>query len=460
MYKTSYPNSLPLPYTAGYASLHGGQFNPASLFAAGEQGAWYDPSDLTTLFQDTAGTTPVTAPGNTVALINDKSGNGNHATQSILASRPTYAVVPATGRRNLLVRTEEFENAAWALGGAGGTVSVNVTQAPNGTTTADKIAYSSGNFTRRRQDATVTLSSQVTFTCYMKQSDWRYGYLLVFDTANRIVYADLELGIITSTSGGATGSILSIGNGWHRVSLTIFAAATLTQCFVGAANAPNRTDWSGAVGAGIFVWGAQLETGSTATAYQRVGSAFDVTEAGMQSLSYLSFDGTDDSMVTSSIDFTATDKMSVFAGVRKLSDAARGIVAELTNSTATNNGAWLLSAPEAASDTFAFASKGTAQATAIATGIAAPATRVLTGVGDIAGDSAIIRVNGTQAAQDTTDQGAGNYANAVLRIGRRGGTSLPFNGQIYGMIIRGAATPLATIQQTETWLSAKTGVTL
>lgn len=44
-----------------------------ALFASGEQGAWYDPSDLTTMFQDSAGTTPVTADGQPVGLILDKS---------------------------------------------------------------------------------------------------------------------------------------------------------------------------------------------------------------------------------------------------------------------------------------------------------------------------------------------------------------------------------------------------
>lgn len=53
-------------------------FSPLSLFAASEQGAWYDPSDLTTMFQDSAGTTPVTTVGQNVLRINDKSGNGNH----------------------------------------------------------------------------------------------------------------------------------------------------------------------------------------------------------------------------------------------------------------------------------------------------------------------------------------------------------------------------------------------
>lgn len=76
---------LNLPH---YRALLGGAFTPASLFTAGEQGVWYDPSDLTTMFQDAAGTTPVSAVNDPVGKILDKSGNGNHATQSTTTSRP------------------------------------------------------------------------------------------------------------------------------------------------------------------------------------------------------------------------------------------------------------------------------------------------------------------------------------------------------------------------------------
>lgn len=44
-----------------------------ALFAGGKQGVFYDPSDLTTLFQDAKGTTPVTQDGDPVGLILDKS---------------------------------------------------------------------------------------------------------------------------------------------------------------------------------------------------------------------------------------------------------------------------------------------------------------------------------------------------------------------------------------------------
>lgn len=73
--------------TYGFGSS---EFDPMTLFAGGKQGAWYDPSDKSTLFQDVAGTIPVTTDGDPVGLIKDKSGNNNHATQPVSAARPTY----------------------------------------------------------------------------------------------------------------------------------------------------------------------------------------------------------------------------------------------------------------------------------------------------------------------------------------------------------------------------------
>lgn len=66
----------------------GSAWTPATLFANNERGVWYDPSDLSTLFQDDAGTTPVTAVGQPVGRMLDKSVRGNHATQATAAARP------------------------------------------------------------------------------------------------------------------------------------------------------------------------------------------------------------------------------------------------------------------------------------------------------------------------------------------------------------------------------------
>jgi|TARA_R110000744_G_scaffold66587_1_gene136129 hypothetical protein len=62
-----------------------------SLFAAGEKGAWYDPSDLASMFQVSNGTTAAVV-GQPVGYIADKSGNANHAIQATDAKRPILRV--------------------------------------------------------------------------------------------------------------------------------------------------------------------------------------------------------------------------------------------------------------------------------------------------------------------------------------------------------------------------------
>jgi hypothetical protein len=81
---------------------------------------------------------------------------------------------------------------------------------------------------------------------------------------------------------------------------------------------------------------------------------------------------------------------------------------------------------------------------------------VLGFIGDIAGDISALRVNGSEVGRSTTDQGTGNYGNYPLYLFRRAGTSLPFNGRFYGLVVRGAATDTGTLQQTEQYLNGKT----
>lgn len=66
------------------------KFTPANIFSGGANGVWYDPSDLSTLFQDAGGTVPVVNDGDPVGLMIDKSGNGNNATQINSDTKPIY----------------------------------------------------------------------------------------------------------------------------------------------------------------------------------------------------------------------------------------------------------------------------------------------------------------------------------------------------------------------------------
>ena len=545
-------------------------FSPTVLLTGSTAFLWLDPSDLTTLFQDAAGTTPVTAPAQPVGLVLDKSqglvlgpniatvssvtgvaiggpattnydispvmvagrayeisftisgysgsgpvglsgnvasyepdvpfassslsGNGTvrviaissssvvpvrlytqstntanfsnisvrelpgfHATQATAASRPTYGIVPRTGRRNLLTRTEEFDNAAWTKSNA--SISATNGTAPDGTATADTLTENTAN-TRHEitQSASVVSGQSYTFSAYVKRGSGSRNVRIV-SGSSVIPPAIVNLSNGSVLSGSAV--VTQVGD-FYRISVSGTAAGTISEAFfIQVADGTNFT-YTGDGASSLIIWGAQLELGSTATAYQRVGSAFDVTEAGVPSLSYLSFDGVDDFLVTPTITPNA-DKVQVFAGVRKLSDALVGIVAETSVGIGGNNGSLQLAAPFSGAN-YTFQSRGTTQQAASYTdaSIAAPVTNVVTGVGDISGDRATLRVNGVQVAQNTVDQGTGNYLAYPLYIGRRGGTSLPFNGQLYGLIVRFGAANLdaSLISNTERWMGGKTGVVI
>lgn len=96
--------------------LAAGGSGPAAYSPAG----WYDADDLATLFQDTAGTVPVTADGQSVARWNDKSGNGRDWTQATAANRPTYRT---SGGKSWV----EFDGVNdWMVGAAGMLALANV----------------------------------------------------------------------------------------------------------------------------------------------------------------------------------------------------------------------------------------------------------------------------------------------------------------------------------------------
>ena len=174
---------------------------------------------------------------------------------------------------------------------------------------------------------------------------------------------------------------------------------------------------------------------------------------------YLAFDGVDDFLQTDSIDFTATDKVSLFAGVRRLSDAGVSIIAEFSANSASNaNSFYLVGLSNSA---IQFNSRGSGNSTtASSQRFPAPAPMVISSVGDISGKVSKIRANSGGYAVNVGDQGTGNYGNYPLYIGRRGGTALLFNGHIYGLIGIGKLVSDNEIVNIEKELAKRTGVIL
>jgi hypothetical protein len=510
---------------------------------------------------------------------------GNHATQGTPANRPVYAIEPFGGRRNLGLMTSmtsvtgtagsQFPNATgWAnFFNTGGTRTyVASSQFPG-----DQALDISGvTAARNLIGYSFTPLASTTYTV----SFWIESFSGVTGT---ISYVSGTLG-----TGGTTNIVAApLSTGRASYTFTTGTSPGTVDIRLGIGTAGNESG-------SIRISGFQVELGSTATAYQRVTDQYNVTEAGIPSVSYLSFNGMNYSMSTSSINFPAgptnptlgpelvtngdfsqgstgwtlnagwsvvsstlvstaaaagtsafqalvglkpnttyrvnfdvsgysagfvyaqffaggesspwqsgngpksvfittpssvannnfgltavfsaftgtidnvsvreidaaqvPNKMTVFAGVRKNSDAAVGVVTELIVARASNAGSFTMFAPSSiGSPNYYFTSRGTVDpvTAAIATTYTAPISNVVSGIGDISGDFRATRVNAV-AVTNTEDQGTGTYGNYPLFIGARNNADLRFNGNLYSLIVRGAQSSSGQITGAEAWVQQKT----
>ena len=395
---------------------------------------------------------------------------GTHLIQPTSASRPLL-----DARVNLALRSQQF-NTTWQT--ARTTVAAGATTAPDGTLTADKLTDdSTPSDTHFIGQLFAKSATNITYTAsvYAKYAGRNVRLLLdpaaaanVGGTSGASIDVNLQTGAVLSAAStfgsgwsAASGVVSFVGNGWYRIALTV-TSNTATSLTMKAYNLDGSSAvYTGDGTSGVFLWGAQLELGSTATTYQRVTTATDYADVGVPRA--LLHDGFDDSAYTAStLDMSSTDEVTVCAGVYKNSDAANGIVLETSADVAANNGTFYVVWPRSGSlNSVQSASKGTIATVANSgTTYAAPSTRVLTVLSDISSDALSNRINGVVDGTSAADQGTGNFGNYVLFIGRRNNASLPFNGKLYPTVIVGRVLDAATLAQLERYIAARTGVTL
>ncbi|MEY2986421.1 MAG: Bathycoccus sp [Candidatus Parcubacteria bacterium] len=249
------------------------------------------------------------------------------------------------------------------------------TLAPDGTNTAEKMNLNTGNTQRViLKDTNITNASTYTDSYYVKANNG-YNFVQIapgtgFNTTSYQNY-NLSNGTLGSSSGISVGqaSIQSVGNGWYRISLTATANSTTSGRMVLAivnsassarletVNVATNTD-------SIFVWGAMRHLGSTLKPYQQTlanantgdgyvttwydqsGNRNNATQTStssqpkivdgvngiirMNNKPVIKFDGTDDTLVSSSFN-NATNSTAFFVASRGANN--QSFMARSTNYT-------------------------------------------------------------------------------------------------------------------------------
>lgn len=191
--------------------------------------------------------------------------------------RPQLLLEPA--RTNLLIRSEEFDNASWIKVSA--SVTTNAVTAPDGTLTADKLVESSATGFHSVHQLLILDGSQHQISVFAKAGERTWIQLRGVSSAlqNILVSFDLENGVVGSEFLG-TGEIYPLPNGWYRCVMNMPTTATSGfEYVVRVAQGDNDSNYTGDGTSGIYIWGAQLEAGAYPTSYIPTDSA-TVTRAG------------------------------------------------------------------------------------------------------------------------------------------------------------------------------------
>jgi hypothetical protein len=178
-----------------------------------------------------------------------------------LSSTPRLLLEPQ--RTNDLQFSEQLDNNYWTKDGA--TITANDTISPDGYQNADLISYTGGNLRVFQSNAKAASSLTYTFSAYVKR-DTMNQLRMSIDGASVANRADaifnLSTGTLSNTSVFGTftnqsGSIVDVGNGWYRCTITATSGIETTI----------RNLFYGVTSESVYIYGCQLEAGAYPTTY-------------------------------------------------------------------------------------------------------------------------------------------------------------------------------------------------
>lgn len=178
---------------------------------------------------------------------------------------------------NLLMRSEEFDNADWTK--ISTTVTANTQVNPFGQSTSETLTETVANATHGiYQTIGIVTDTSYTFSVYAKYSTRQHIQLILDDEPwDSSCYAnfDLQNGVLGTVGAGVSALITAVGNGWYRCSITSVSPADTSsstcQFYILTANSSSMGyygSYTGSTSNSVYIFGAQVEQRNFVGPYQ------------------------------------------------------------------------------------------------------------------------------------------------------------------------------------------------
>lgn len=174
----------------------------------------------------------------------------------------------AKAEENLVLRSQEFDNAAWTKIEV--SIAANSVAAPDGNTTADTVTPSTNVARHTVQQNYTSVGATYTYSIFAKANGYNRFTIRESQVSGNGSTFDLGTGTVVANQVGGVGAITSVGNGWYRCTMTATetSGTRAIQILVNSNSGSGfEAAFAGDGTSGIYLWGAQLEQRSAVTAY-------------------------------------------------------------------------------------------------------------------------------------------------------------------------------------------------